>query len=121
LKIEARLYNQEDRQNIVEKEYAVWKPCNKLDDKQLDSYIENAINQFSYTKEQAIVLLYWNRFNLEKTQEDLKRFVPKPNEWTHEEKILFEQAYGMYGKNFTKIRQVVSAKFFFFSIFQKKI
>jgi hypothetical protein len=38
----------------------------------------------------------------------MTKFVPKPDEWTQEEKILFEQAYSFNGKNFTKIKQIVS-------------
>ena len=38
----------------------------------------------------------------------MKSYVPVPNEWTEEDKILFEQAYMFHGKNFTKIRQVVN-------------
>ncbi len=33
-----------------------------------------------------------------------------PNEWSREDKILFEQAYMYHGKNFNKIRQVLPDK-----------
>ena len=98
------------REKIVEKETAVWKPNDDLDDSRLDDYINEAINKRSYTKEQALVLLFWNNYDLEKSYKDMVKFVPKPNDWTHEEKILFEQAYWLYGKNFNKIRQVLPDK-----------
>ena len=95
------------REEIIEMETAVWAPSETLDDKQLDAYINEAINKYSYTKEQALVLLYWNKHDIQKSLSDMNKYVPKPNDWTSEEKILFEQAYWMYGKNFNKIRQVV--------------
>jgi hypothetical protein len=42
----------------------------------------------------------------------MKSYVPVPNEWTKEDEILFEQAYMFHGKNFSKIKQVVSILFF---------
>jgi hypothetical protein len=105
--------NYTDREKIVEKETSVWSPLNSLDDKKIDAYIDEAINKHSYTKEQALVLLHWNKYDLEKSYADLAMYLPKPNDWTPEEKILFEQAYWLYGKNFNKIRQVVRRIIFY--------
>jgi hypothetical protein len=99
------LYKNTDE--IVEKEVAVWLPTSSLNDHKIDAYINEAINKHSYSKEQALILLHWHKYDLEATYADLGKYAPRPNDWTPEEKILFEQAYWLYGKNFNKIRQVV--------------
>lgn len=102
----ANLYK--NRKSIVEKETAVWKPCTDLiDDKTLDAYIEEAMNKHSYSKEQALILLFWCNHDMKKAMATMSKYVPKPSEWTPEEKILFEQAFWLYSKNFNKIRQMV--------------
>ena len=53
-------------------------------------------------------MLYWHNHDIEKALSDMKNFVPAPDEWSNEDKILFEQAFLFHGKNFNKIRTVVS-------------
>lgn len=40
---------------------------------------------------------------------DLANFTPFPDEWTDEDKVLFEQAFHFHGKSFHRIRQMVSS------------
>jgi hypothetical protein len=55
-------------------------------------------------------MLHWHNHNIEKALNDMKVFVPVPDGWSNEDKILFEQAHLFHGKNFNKIRTVVSTK-----------
>ncbi len=47
--------------------------------------------------------------NLEFFQ-DLANFTPFPDEWTVEDKVLFEQAFQFHGKSFHRIRQMLPDK-----------
>jgi hypothetical protein len=53
-------------------------------------------------------MLFWHKHDLQKAVLDLQNFTPFPDEWTKEDKILFEQAYQFHGKCFHRIRQMVS-------------
>lgn len=54
-------------------------------------------------------MLFWHKHDLEKAVIDLANFTPFPDEWTLEDKILFEQAFQFHGKCFHRIKQMVSS------------
>lgn len=53
-------------------------------------------------------MLFWHKHDLEKAVIDLANFTPFPDEWSKEDKVLFEQAFQFHGKCFHRIRQMVS-------------
>ena len=53
-------------------------------------------------------MLFWHKHNIDKALTDLANFTPFPDEWTVEDKVLFEQAFSFHGKSFHRIRQMVS-------------
>lgn len=55
----------------------------------------------------ALGMLFWHKHNIEKALADLPNFTPFPDEWTVEDKVLFEQAFSFHGKSFHRIRQMV--------------
>ncbi len=57
---------------------------------------------------QALGMLFWHKHNIEKSLADLPNFTPFPDEWTVEDKVLFEQAFSFHGKSFHRIQQMVS-------------
>lgn len=57
-------------------------------------------------------MLFWHKHDLEKAVVDLANFTPFPDEWTKEDKVLFEQAFQFHGKCFHRIRQMVSSVIF---------
>lgn len=57
-------------------------------------------------------MLCWHKFDLEKASADLPNFTPFPDEWTVEDKVLFEQAFQFHDKHFHKIKQMVIFKWF---------
>ena len=106
------------RFDLKEKEICVWKPPSLIppsqhhlhhspSDQEIEKYLEEAVNKYSYNLEQALGLLYFNRHDIQTSIKDMSVFVPQPNQWTNEDKIVFEQAYMFHGKNFNKIKQVV--------------
>jgi len=53
-------------------------------------------------------MLFWHKHDIEKSLADLPNFTPFPDEWTVEDKVLFEQAFSFHGKTFHRIQQMVS-------------
>ncbi|EEC09949.1 rest corepressor (corest) protein, putative, partial [Ixodes scapularis] len=88
----------------------VWSPCSDISDMKLDEYITLAKEKYGYNAEQALGMLFWHKYDLEKAVADLANFTPFPDEWTVEDKVLFEQAFQFHGKNFHKIRQMLPDK-----------
>ena len=73
----------------------------------VDEYISVAKEKYGYNGEQALGMLFWHKHDLERAIMDLANFTPFPDEWTVEDKVLFEQAFQFHGKSFHRIRQMV--------------
>lgn len=56
---------------------------------------------------QALGMLLWHKHDVERSLADLANFTPFPDEWTVEDKVLFEQAFSFHGKSFHRIQQMV--------------
>lgn len=93
-----------------EKAIRVWSPYNRIPDHILDEFINKAKEKYYYNVEQALGMLCWHRFDLDRAYTDLPNFVPFPNEWSVEDKVLFEQAFQFHEKQFAKIRQMLPDK-----------
>lgn len=79
----------------------------------MDEYIILAKEKYGYNGEQALGMLFWHKHNLERAVLDLANFTPFPDEWTVEDKVLFEQAFQFHGKSFHRIRQMVCFVIYF--------
>lgn len=55
-------------------------------------------------------MLFWHKHNINKSLADLPNFTPFPDEWTVEDKVLFEQAFSFHGKSFHRIQQMVATQ-----------
>nr|DBA14541.1 TPA: hypothetical protein GDO54_005495 [Pyxicephalus adspersus] len=88
----------------------VWSPNKNLSEAKLDEYISVAKEKHGYNMEQALGMLFWHKHNIEKSLADLPNFTPFPDEWTVEDKVLFEQAFGFHGKTFHRIQQMLPDK-----------
>uniref|UniRef100_A0A0A9XVU7 REST corepressor n=1 Tax=Lygus hesperus TaxID=30085 RepID=A0A0A9XVU7_LYGHE len=55
-------------------------------------------------------MLFWHKHVLQSALNDLPNFTPFPDEWTVEDKVLFEQAFQFHGKSFHRIRQMLPDK-----------
>ncbi|XP_041839012.1 REST corepressor 3 isoform X1 [Melanotaenia boesemani] len=85
----------------------VWSPYHTIVDSKLDEYIAIAKEKHGYNVEQALGMLFWHKHNIEKSLADLPNFTPFPDEWTVEDKVLFEQAFSFHGKSFHRIQQML--------------
>ncbi|XP_030051943.1 REST corepressor 3 isoform X2 [Microcaecilia unicolor] len=88
----------------------VWSPYHTIPDTKLDEYIAIAKEKHGYNVEQALGMLFWHKHNIEKSLADLPNFTPFPDEWTVEDKVLFEQAFSFHGKSFHRIQQMLPDK-----------
>ncbi|XP_031757913.1 REST corepressor 3 isoform X2 [Xenopus tropicalis] len=88
----------------------VWSPHHNIADLKLDEYIAIAKEKHGYNVEQALGMLFWHKHNIEKSLADLPNFTPFPDEWTVEDKVLFEQAFSFHGKSFHRIQQMLPDK-----------
>ncbi|XP_071401809.1 REST corepressor 3 isoform X2 [Centroberyx affinis] len=88
----------------------VWSPYHTIADSKLDEYIAIAKEKHGYNVEQALGMLFWHKHNIEKSLADLPNFTPFPDEWTVEDKVLFEQAFSFHGKSFHRIQQMLPDK-----------
>ncbi|CAL8147455.1 unnamed protein product [Orchesella dallaii] len=67
-----------------------WKPTTKIDESEIDALVFTAKNDFNYSEEQALGVLYYYDFNLEKARKMLPTLVPfKPDELSEEDKMFF--------------------------------
>ncbi|KAG5683097.1 hypothetical protein PVAND_012400 [Polypedilum vanderplanki] len=97
-------------ENYNDKALLVWSPVKDISEERLDEYIVLAQQKYGYNAEQALGMLFWHKHDLQKAVMDLQNFTPFPDEWTKEDKILFEQAYQFHGKCFHRIRQMLPDK-----------
>ncbi|KAL8613782.1 hypothetical protein ACOMHN_029639 [Nucella lapillus] len=88
----------------------VWAPGNDLSDAKVDEYTKVAKDIHGYNTEQALGMLFWHKHNVDRALADLGNFTPFPDEWTVEDKVLFEQAYNFHGKQFHRIHQMLPDK-----------
>ncbi|CAK1543025.1 unnamed protein product [Leptosia nina] len=95
---------------LAERALLVWSPTADISDTKLDEYITTAKEKYGYNGEQALGMLFWHKHDLNRASMDLANFTPFPDEWTVEDKVLFEQAFQFHGKSFHRIRQMLPDK-----------
>ncbi|XP_015251409.1 PREDICTED: REST corepressor 2 isoform X2 [Cyprinodon variegatus] len=98
-------YNEKDQRSML-----VWCPNSQLSDTMLDEYILMAKEKHGYNMEQSLGMLLWHKHDVERSLADLANFTPFPDEWTVEDKVLFEQAFSFHGKSFHRIQQMLPDK-----------
>ncbi|XP_020357040.1 REST corepressor 1-like isoform X1 [Oncorhynchus kisutch] len=97
----------EERDNLGMR---VWVPSRNLAEAKLDEYIAITKEKHGYNMEQALGMLFWHKHNIEKSLADLPNFTPFPDEWSVEDKVLFEQGFSFHGKTFHRIQQMLPDK-----------
>ncbi|XP_014285675.1 REST corepressor 1 isoform X2 [Halyomorpha halys] len=102
--------NERNLEECPDRALLVWSPTNTISDRNLDAYITIAKEKYGYNGEQALGMLFWHKHILQNAINDLPNFTPFPDEWTVEDKVLFEQAFQFHGKSFHRIRQMLPDK-----------
>jgi len=101
---------QRKAEQCPERALLVWSPCPSISNSKLDEYIQIAKEKYGYNAEQALGMLFWHKHDLDRAVQDLANFTPFPDEWSIEDKVLFEQAFQFHGKSFHRIRQMLPDK-----------
>jgi len=94
---------------IPDRALLVWAPSSE-DDCKLDRFIQVARDTYGYSIEQALGMLFWHKKEFDSATNDLANFTPFPDDWSTEDKVIFEQAFGFHGKSFERIRQMLPDK-----------
>jgi hypothetical protein len=87
-----------------------WKPTDSINDHDLMEYIDYARRKHRMNEEQALAILQICKYKISISEMLMEEYTPEMDEWTVEEKFLFEQAYKFYGKTFSRIRQMLPEK-----------
>ncbi|CAH0560076.1 unnamed protein product [Brassicogethes aeneus] len=95
---------------LADRALLVWSPTETIPETKLEDYIILAKDKYGYNGEQALGMLFWHKHDLERAVLDLANFTPFPDEWSVEDKVLFEQAFQFHGKSFHRIRQMLPDK-----------
>ncbi|CAF3268730.1 unnamed protein product [Rotaria socialis] len=87
-----------------------WQPNDSISDNDLIEYIDFARRKHRMSEEQALAVLQICKYRISTSKLLMQQYTPEIDEWTVEEKCLFEQAYKFYGKIFSRIRQMLPDK-----------
>ncbi|CAH0554937.1 unnamed protein product [Brassicogethes aeneus] len=98
------------RESIKDKDLLIWKPSIDIPEEKLDDYISQAKNKYGYNDEQALGMLFWHKYDLEKATIDLSNFTPLSETWSDEEKATFEEAFKIFANNLNKIHKRLPEK-----------
>ncbi|KAF6037526.1 RCOR3 [Bugula neritina] len=86
----------------------VWQPCTqKVSTEQVNQFCKLAKEKFKYSEEQALGMLLWHKHDADKATSQLANFIPFPDDWSSEDKVLFDQAYAFHGKSFYRIGEML--------------
>jgi len=103
-------WNENEKKPHSKEGMLIWTPNDNLQDDDLDKFCTTALEKYQYNTEQALGMLFWHKHDIKTSLSDMVNFTPMPDEWSLEDKVLFEQAFAFHGKNFRKIQQLVPDK-----------
>lgn len=71
-------------------------------------YVEMSKQKYGYNDEQALGMLFWHKYDLEKASRDLANFTPLTEKWTEEDKIAFQEAARVVGGDLNRLQKKVT-------------
>lgn len=85
--------------------YLVYRPSNKVSEEQFEEFIKIAKNKYGHGVEMAHNAMCWGGHDLKAAESILSNYHPNPMvEWSKADRVLFEQGFKTYGKDFFKIK-----------------
>ena len=87
-----------------------WCPTDFVNDEELIDYVDFARRKHRMNEEQSLAILQICKYKISTSKLLMQQYTPEVDEWTTEEKFLFEQAFKFYGKTFSRIKQMLSDK-----------
>lgn len=85
----------------------IWEPSDRLDQHDVEFYVESAVKDHGYSVEQALGILFFNEYDTEQSKQDVLDYCPVEDpidSWEQDDRILFETAYKLNSKSFSKIQ-----------------
>ena len=85
----------------------IWEPSDRLDKHDVEIYVESAVKDHGYSVEQALGILFFNEYDTEQSKQDVLDYCPVEDpidSWEQDDRILFETAYKLNSKSFSKIQ-----------------
>lgn len=85
----------------------IWEPSDRLDQHDVEIYVESAVKDHGYSVEQALGILFFNEYDTEQSKQDVLDYCPVEDpidSWEQDDRILFETAYKLNSKSFSKIQ-----------------
>lgn len=76
----------------------------------MNDFIRLAKEKYKYDQEQSLGFLNWHKHDIKQTLADMPNYTPYPDEWSMEDRALFEQAFQFHQKCFSKINQLLPDK-----------
>lgn len=74
----------------------------------MEAYLQFSSDHYGYNEEQALGMLFFHKHKIDTSVADLEQFAPYCDDvWTPQDKGIFEQAFGYFGKDFQSIKKVV--------------
>lgn len=87
-----------------------WQPTDTVDPKALIDYIDFARRKHRMNEEQALAILQICKYKITAGKLLMQQYTPEIDEWTIEDKCLFEHGFKYYGKMFARIKQMLPDK-----------
>ena len=74
----------------------------------VNDYLQGISKFGHFTEEQALAMLTFHNFDIKLATEDLKKYRPIDNKWCDNDRVAFENAFKLHGKNFSKLQEAVN-------------
>ena len=88
----------------------LWEPTSHLSEEETENFIVEAVTRYNYSKDQAYGLLFWHHMDIDKAKQALNKYLPEPDLWSEEEKIVFEQGLTIHGEDLDQIKKLLPEK-----------
>ncbi|CAD5232308.1 unnamed protein product [Bursaphelenchus xylophilus] len=94
-----------------ERETCVWKMDDeKITPEELEKFCVDTYEKFGLPSERAMYALYMNEFDKEKAMKQAKESALLQEQWSDNDRYIFNGLYATYGKNFGKIHKIMAYK-----------
>uniref|UniRef100_A0A1I7ZUR5 SANT domain-containing protein n=1 Tax=Steinernema glaseri TaxID=37863 RepID=A0A1I7ZUR5_9BILA len=105
--------SEEERSSEVEKEVKHWVPVDQageLNEDKIDAYCDLCEQEYKMNRHQSLYMLYLSSYNIEEAKAKCAQRAAYKEEWSAEDKHLFQQYLNIFGKNFGRINTAMPHK-----------
>ncbi|TKR88513.1 hypothetical protein L596_012741 [Steinernema carpocapsae] len=103
-------HGDEERATEAEKEICHWMPLEDAEAPKIDAYCNDCEAEFGLDRHQSLYMLQKTFYDYEKAKELCQKRTSLKEEWSAEDKNLFQHYLSVFGKNFSRIRTAMPHK-----------